>query len=184
MSYEISYRRQAFVMPAATFSHWDDLWLLAEQIGSNNCWELDNRRRARSWQCRAAGAQYEVMAQAVETAAACCGGSLVLAGRRRCEPESYIRAWRRAVAEAADLSEARRLGFAVGLFVRIDPGNAERRHAFETLAKQSMVEPVKQENSEVLTWRFNPGDPDQVRLWAETRSRGPGFRCADIDGPA
>lgn len=122
MSYEISYRRQAFRMPAAQAGNYDDVVFLVEEMGSNNCWEIGNRRRARSWQCTAAGSEWECLADITHCAAACCGGSLVLYGRRRITPEAYIRAWRRGIAAAAPIEEAPRMGFHIALFARICQG--------------------------------------------------------------
>lgn len=37
MGYDISYRRQAFRMPAAQAGHYGDIMFLLEEAGSSNC---------------------------------------------------------------------------------------------------------------------------------------------------
>jgi len=185
MSYDISYRRQAFRMTAAQAGHYDDLVFLIEEAGSSNCWELCSRRRARSWMCLAAGALWECLAEVTRSAAACCGGSLVLYGRRRTAPEAYIRAWRRAAANAAPIEEAGRLGFRIALFTRISEQDAVdgRKYAFDKLTSQSLVVPGRHTDPQGKTsmeWRFDILVPEQVKLWLETRNTG---RSVEADGP-
>ena len=189
MSYEISYRRQAFVMSAAQAGHYDDLLFLVEETGSNNCWEFDNRRRARSWGCLASGAAYECLAEATRLAAACCGGSLVLYGRRPTTPEAYIRAWRKTIAEAEPIQAAPRKGFSLGLFTRMTDLEAEteRKYAFEQLGGQTAIKSRREQNTRsgqpVTEWRFDLHVPEQVKLWYETRTRGRGWYSVDVNGP-
>ena len=189
MSYEISYQRCAFTMPAAQAGHYDDLFFLVEECGSNNCWEIGNRRRARSWQCTVAGARWECLAEITRCAAACCGGSLCLYGRRGTKPETYIRAWRNAVDKAVPVEEACRLGFSLQLFTQMTDEEAAngRKYAFEQLSKQAAVTPRRGEDrisgKEYSQWRFNVTVPEQVKLWLETRVTGRGFRSVDADGP-
>lgn len=189
MSYEISYRRQAFVMPATRAGHYEDLLFLLEECGSNNCWEIDNHRRARSWCCAAAGVEYECLAEITRVAADCCGGSLVLCGRRPTTPEAYIRAWRKEIAGAAPIQDAPRMGFSLGLFTRISDAEAEtdRKYAFEQLRRQSAITPRGDTNSlsgrPYTEWRFDLRLPEQVKLWGETRTGGRGWHSVDVNGP-
>jgi hypothetical protein len=187
MSYEISYRRQVFRIPAAQCGHYDDILFLVEEAGSNNCWEIGNRRRARSWQCTAAGAEWECLAEVTRIAAACCGGSLVLYGRRRSSPEEYIRAWRRAIAGAGPFVEASSFGFGLRLFTRMTESEAAngRKYAFDCLSQQALVSRTQCERDgiEGWEWRFDAGVPEQVKLWRETRAGGPAWRSVDVWGP-
>ena len=182
MSYEISYRRQVFVMPAAEAGRWDDLLFMVEECGSNNCWEIGNRRRARDWYCLATGSESECMAEAARAAAACCGGSLTLSGRSRIRPEAYIRAWRKAVAEAEPARECARYGFSLGLTTRLRDGDSERENARKLLDRQSDIRPQRSEDGGTV-WRFDIRNPEHVRLWMKT---GSGARGADVEvsGPA
>lgn len=190
MSYEISYRRQALRMPAAQAGHYDDVVFLLEEMGSNNCWEIGNRRRARSWACVAAGAEYECLAAVTERAAACCGGSLVLYGRRRTKPEQYIRAWRKTIAEAVSFEQAGREGFHLALFTRISQAEAVdgRKYAFDQLSRQTLVTPGQHADpitdNTAMEWRFDPAVPEQVKLWLDTRRSGRGWHSVDADGPS
>jgi len=189
MSYEISYRRKAFVLPAARAGYWEDIHFLLEEAGSNNCYEFDSNRRARSWECRAAGAPYQCMQEVVTTAAACCGGSLVLGGRRGTTPEGYIRAWRTAVAEAETLNRENLRGYGIELYIAISDSEAEgdRRYAFETLSK--LQEPAGQRRhnalrgTSVTEWRFDLWNPDHVRLWIDNRPGGRGWHSVRASGP-
>jgi hypothetical protein len=189
MSYEISYRRQAFMLTAVQAGHYDDLYFLVEEAGSNNCYELDNRRRSRSWFCLATGALWECLAEVTRCAASCCSGSLVLYGRRRIKPEAYIRAWRKMIAAAVPLDEAHRKGFSVHLFTRVTDEDAKdgRKHAFDCLAKQTLVQPRQGKDEftgrEYTEWRFNAAVPEQVKLWLETKVTGRGFHSVEVHGP-
>ena len=189
MSYEISYRRQAFRMPAFQARHHDDVLFLLEEAGSNNCFEMGSRRRARSWECMAAGAEWECLAEVTRIAAACCSGSLCFYPRRHTTPEMYIRAWRKAIAEAVPFADAGRIGFQMHLFTRISDTNAKdgRKHAFEELTAQTVIVPHRGTNEyqggDYTEWRFNASLPEQVKLWLETRGSGRGFHSVDAYGP-
>ncbi len=190
MSYEISYRRQAFVMPLArTGGHYEEVFFLVEEGGSNNCWEVGNRRRSRGWYCLAAGGRWECLAEATHCAAYSCGGSLVLYGRRNTEPEAYIRAWRKAIAKVVPFDEAGLMGFSLRLFTRLTEEEAAdgRKYAFDTLSKQTLV-PVGQytgpyNGKTAMEWRFDSSVPEQVKLWLETRPGGRGFHSVEVTGP-
>jgi hypothetical protein len=189
MSYEISYRRQAFMLTAARAQHYDDLFFLVEERGSNNCWEIGNRRRARSWDCMAAGAKWECLTDVTSIAAACCGGSLCLYGCRGTTPETYIRAWRKTIAAVSPFEDAPRLGFRLQLFTRISDADArdDRKRAFEQLQGQTVI-PARRDKDEFsgadyTEWRFNAEMPEQVKLWLETKARGRGYLSVDADGP-
>lgn len=187
MSYEISYRRRAFRMTAAEAAHYEETTFLVEEIGSNNCWELGNRRRARSWQCTAVGAEWECLGEVTRMAAACCGGGLVLYGRRRSTPEQYLRAWRKSLSEAIPLDQAPATGFHVHLFTRISETEANngRRYAYDQLNAHPLVNRTETETDDVKVWewRFDTTEPEQVKLWRETRGTGHAHRCVDAWGP-
>ena len=189
MSYEISYRRQAFVLPTHVTGHYDDLFFLLEEHGSNNCYELDNRRRSRSWCCTATGAKWQCLAEVTSVAAACCGGSLCLYGQRGTSPENYIRAWRRALAAALPFMDANCHGFHLQLFTRIfdaDIGES-RKYAAERLDTQTLIAPRRDSdpfnNREFTEWRFDANVPEQVKLWLETKTSGGGFHSVEVYGP-
>ena len=190
MSYEISYRQRAFVIPMArTGGHYDDVFFLVEEVGSNNCIELDSRRRVRNWVCLAAGGRSDCLAEITRCAASCCGGSLQFYGRRDTSPESYIRAWRKALAAALPFDEAPRNGFYLQLFTRISDTDAQeaRRYAFKQASAQTLVAPKRGKDrftdADYTEWRFNAAVPEQVKLWLETRTGGRGFFSVDAAGP-
>jgi hypothetical protein len=189
MSYDISYRRQAFVMKAAQAGNYDDICFLIEGAGSNNVVELHSRRRARSWFCLATGSNWECLAEVTRCASSCCGGSLILYGRRNTEPETYIRAWRNALKTALPFEEAHHRGFSLHLFTRLTQEEATngRKYAFDLLSKQTLVtvgQHTDPFNGKIaMEWRFNAAVPEQVKLWTETRASGRGFKSVDADGP-
>ena len=189
MSYDISYRRRAFVLTAAQAGNYDDVLFLVEEAGSSNCYEIGNRRRSRDWSCMAAGGGSDCLADVTRCAASCCGGSLVLYGCRDTSPESYIRAWRKAIAAALPFGDASHNGFHLQLFVRMTETEAanDRKYAFEMLSKQTLV-PVGQHTDPyngkmAMEWRFSALVPEQVKLWLETRSGGRGFHSVGVCGP-
>ena len=187
MSYEISYRRRAFRMSAAEAGHYEEILFLVEEAGSNNCWELGNRRRARDWGCAAVGSAWECLAHITRTAAACCGGMLALYGRRRTSPEGYIRAWRRAIAAAEPFDRAPAEGFGLRLVTRITEAEAAdgRRRAFDRLVGQTLVPPARRaaNGAGSWEWQFNPAVPEQVKLWLETTGSDRAHRGVEVRGP-
>ena len=190
MSYDISYRRRALIMTAAQAGNYDDVLFLVEEAGSNNCYEIGNRRRSRRWECLTAGAKWECLADVTRCAAACCGGSLRLYGNRDTSPEGYIRAWRKAIAEALPYQEASRNRFYLQLFTRIldaDAARDDRKHAFERMNTQTLVSPKRGTDSwthaEYTEWHFDAAVPEQVKLWLETRAGGRGHHSVEVIGP-
>ena len=185
MSYEISYRRRAFRMSAAEAGDYEELLFLVEEAGSNNCWELGNRRRARDWGCAAVGHQWQCLAQITRTAAACCGGMLALYGRRRSSPEGYIRAWRRAIREAEPFHQAPAAGFGLRLFARITEQEAGegRKHAFDRLSGQTLVRPQRSVRAGAWEWRFDAAVPEQVKLWLDATDTNRAHYGVEVRGP-
>ena len=189
MSYDISYRRRAFVMTAAQAGHYDDVLFLVEEAGSNNCYEIGNRRRSRDWSCLATGARWECLSEVTRCAASCCGGSLVLYGHRDTAPETYIRTWRKTMAAAVPFGNAFHAGFHLQIFTRIPDATAQGdcRHAFERLNAQTVVAPRRGKNewngTEYTEWCFSAAMPVQVKLWLETRDGGRGFKSVEVSGP-
>jgi len=186
MSYEISYRRQAFILPAARAGYYDDICFLIEETGSNNCYEIDNTRRIRDWGCLAAGPVHDCLGAVTRTAASCCSGCLSLNGRRDTTPESYIKEWRRALADAPELTRDNLRGFNLELYVVISAAETvgDRRYAFEALQAQTDVEPLDGHDPDTgrTEWRFNLWDPEQVRLWLDVRLPNPGWKSVRATG--
>jgi hypothetical protein len=184
MSYDISYRRRVFKMTAAQAGHYDDVFFLLEEAGSNNLYECDNRRRVRRWECLATGAYWQCLSAVTICAAACCGGSLCLNGRRDTTPESYIRAWRKALAAAVAYTDAINHGFQLRLYVRISDAEAldSRRRDFETLSAQALVPAHRcqdRSDAECTEWYFD-AVPDQIKLWLATKTNGRGFHSVKV----
>ncbi len=107
MSYEIEYQRIVFVKdPELPLDDWDNkLYAFVEQ-GSSNCYEADTNRRSRSWSLIVAGAPYQIVREICSRAGYTEGGSLTLRGRRT-SPESYLKLWRKCIANAVPVTELR-----------------------------------------------------------------------------
>ena len=108
MSTRIVDRIEAIRFPKETTGHYADRFLVAELGGDNNVRCARTGKRARSWSATAIGQEWEVIGEACRFAASCSGGMTKLRGRAT-KPESYIRAYRKALANAATMAEARRV---------------------------------------------------------------------------
>lgn len=111
MGSTISIARKVVVIPA---KHWAGESILAgfELTAESNCFVASGPHsgaNARSWHCvKLAGQEYNLVAEVVKRASACCGGMLYMRGHRDTQPEQYIKAWRKAIAEKQTMEECRR----------------------------------------------------------------------------
>ena len=125
MSTHIVDRIEAIRFPKETTGHYADLFLVAELGGDNNVRCARTNRRARTWSATAIGEDWAVIGEACRFAASCSGGMTKLHGRVT-KPESYIRAYRKALTNAATMEEARRVK-GLGLTARIRFTEEERK---------------------------------------------------------
>ena len=105
MSTRIVDQIEAIRFPKEITGHYADRFLVAELGGDNNVRCARTNKRARSWYATAIGMEWEVIGKACEIAASCSGGMTKLRGCAT-KPESYIRAYRKALANAKTLEEA------------------------------------------------------------------------------
>lgn len=111
MSTTIDYRREAFYFDRTSqnSSYVDREVLVLTEIGSSNCYDMNNRR-ARDWQIFAYGSAYGVYGEVARHAAAASGGMLVI-GRMGNWSQDYaqdiskvIKAYDKAIKAAAPIT--------------------------------------------------------------------------------
>jgi hypothetical protein len=180
MSTHIVDRIEAIRFPKEATGLCHDDYLVAELGGDNNV--RDNRgRRARSWSATAIGQEWEVIKQACEFAACCSGGMLKLRGRVT-KPEAYIRAYRKALATAATLEEARR-GKGLYLRARIRFTEEEKKSwHFQQLAKTRTPRIETPFGEPQSVFDFDLNSREDTNLWLEHCHRA-GWHNAEVDGP-
>ena len=100
MSVHIVDRIEAIRFPKEVMNHYEDIYLVVELGGDNNVRDMRGRR-ARSWGATCIGSEWQVIGDCCRFAAGCSGGMTKLRGRVT-KPESYIRAYRKAIATAAN----------------------------------------------------------------------------------
>ena len=126
MSTHIVDRIEAIRFPKEITGNYADVFLVAELGGDNNVRCARTDRRARTWSATAIGEEWAVIGQACRFAAGCSGGMTKLHGRVT-KPESYIRAYRKALANAATMEETRRVkGLWLKARIRIDARQTQR----------------------------------------------------------
>lgn len=156
--------------------------IVAELGGDNNVRERDTGRRARDWCATAVGVDWGIIGEAAHIAASCAGGMLRLAKRSNTTPEAYIRAYRRALARALTVEEARAAGMTIKLRLRLFDTD-EDKYARERLDKaghpSSRTDYYK---APATVYEFALADPAQVALWQE-HACGRKWHAAEIDGP-
>ena len=99
MSTHIVDRIEAIRFPKEAINHYEDIYVVVELGGDNNLRRSsDNRRAPLGRTC--IGSEWELIGKCCKFAAACSGGMTKLHGRVT-KPENYIRAYRKALANAA-----------------------------------------------------------------------------------
>jgi hypothetical protein len=83
----------------------DPIYFGFAEYGDSNLIEYGSNRIARSWSLAYLDRDYQFMKRVVSGAAECEGGMLRCSHARYTKPESYIANWRKAMSEAAPLSE-------------------------------------------------------------------------------
>src|SRR5208282_2434461 len=105
MSVHIVDRIEAIRFPAAAIGHYEDVFLVMELGGDNNCTNARTGRRAKSWSATCIGPVWVVVGDCCRLAAGCSGGMTKLRGRVT-TPETYIRAYRKALANSTTMQDA------------------------------------------------------------------------------
>jgi hypothetical protein len=149
-------------------------FIVVHQGGDNNLIDTQTNRRSKSWYPAAIGREWEVLSSACEQAAACCGGCLVLASiGRRTTPEAFIRAYRKALANALTLEQAQRGGLTVQGRVRVLPEMAERARELRALhgVDGLVVYQEKEYGQTYDAMKFSLADPKQAGRWSDVRRK-------------
>ena len=181
MSTHIVDRIEAIRFPKEAIDHYEDIFLVVELGGDNNV--RDNRgRRARSWGATCIGAEWEVVGDCCRFAAGCSGGMTKLRGRVT-TPESYIRAYRKALAKADTIKGAAMWGLHVTGRIRFDRKDKSAAYHLaeaERSGKTPRDESRFGEDRAVI--EFDLTDPADLALWNRCR-HGVGWNNAEVCGP-
>jgi len=161
--------------------HDEDVYLVVELGGDNNVTD-DRGRRARSWGATCIGAEWKVVGDCCRFAAGCSGGMTKLRGRMT-KPEAYIRAYRKALANAASLHDA---AYTRGLIVtgriRFDR-KGKGAYYLEAAIKGGKTPrdvTLYEETRAIID--FDLTDPADLSLWNKCR-HGDGWNNAEVYGP-
>ena len=185
MSTHITDRIEAVRLPKETTGHYCAVFVVAEFGGDTNVRDALTGRRHREWSATAIGPEWEIIRRACERASACPGGCLKLAKRGYTKPESYIRAYRKALKNAADgFGGADNRGLYLTLRTRFtaDESRNGRQYAFDQLAKSKTPTEEERYGEKYLVFNFNR-TPDDLKLWINTLNHQRAWDSVDVHGP-
>jgi hypothetical protein len=180
MSTHIVDRIEAIRFPKLDYER--DVFLVLELGGDNNVTDMRGRR-ARSWGATCIGPEYQVIGDCCRFAAGCSGGMTKLHGRVT-KPEAYIRAYRKAVANAADgLSGARERGLIVTGRIRFDRSDRNAAYHLERAVQGGKTPRDETRYGEArAVIDFDLTDPTDLALWNNCR-HGVGWNNVEVTGP-
>ena len=171
----------AVKFPQANTSYLADVWMLLEEGGDNNCYNVATGRRAKHWACIAVGQSFNVLATVCERAAACPGGSMRLAKAQYTEPEAYIRWWRRAIAKPISMFDLQFMGIRAQLVIDVPTAEAEwHQYTIENAMRGFVREPeIVREwaGDERLRWTVRETNPLELNLWANLATKTAWQKC-------
>lgn len=182
MSTHIVDRIEAIRFPKEAIDHYEDIFLVVELGGDNNV--RDNRgRRARSWGATCIGPEWQIIGECCRFAAGCSGGMTRLHGRQT-TPESYIRAYRKALANATGLQGALvTRGLHVAGRIRFDREDSRAIYHLKEAEKAGKVARYDNCCGEGRdTIDFNLANPADLALWFRCH-HGVGWNNAEVSGP-
>ena len=182
MSTHIVDRIEAIRFPKNAIDHYEDVYLVLELGGDNNV--RDQRgRRARSWGATCIGPEWGVIGECCRFAAGCSGGMTKLHGRRT-TPESYIRAYRKALANAADgLKGAAERRLHVTGRIRFDRADRNAVYHLEEAVKGGKTPRDETRYGEArAVVDFDLHNPADLALWFKCH-HGVGWNNAEVSGP-
>lgn len=185
MSTHITDRIEAVKLAKESTGCVDDFYIVMELGGDTNVRSADTGRRARHWCVTAVGMEWHVIREATERAAACAGGCLKLAGRGVTTPESYIRAYRKALASAAlglQGAAARQLSVTGRLRFTDEDKRIYSGDRWRELNQRKAPRQTTEYGVEYTEFVLDLRDRDDVRLWVELQ-HGPAWHNATVSGP-
>ena len=185
MSTHMTDRIEAVRFRAADTHHrfGDDVYLLCELGGDSNCFDHSGRR-ARDWSATIAGCEWRVVQEACKWAADCAGGMLRLTGRGDTKPEAYIRAYRKAMANAAEgFAGAGQRGLIITPRIRyaVEETTNGEKYEYTELCKCRTPEDVTIYGHAFKVFSIDASKPEDLQLWAE-RLRTPAWNSAEVYG--
>ncbi len=181
MSTHIVDRIEAIRFPAEVTGRYRDEYLVCELGGDNNVRCARTNRRARTWSATAIGEEWEVIGRACQFAAACAGGGTKLHGRQT-KPESYIRAYRKALATAATMEEARQKGIGLTARIRIFDEEEQKWRINELHKKGKTPRKAEEYGKTYIEFTFDLSQPADLALWLDNH-HGPAWHNAEVYGP-
>jgi hypothetical protein len=184
MSTHVVDRIEAVRFPKEIFSNWPwAKYLVCELGGDNNCRNSRNGRRAKDWSATAIGEEYHIIYRACELAASCSGGMTKLRGRLT-KPESYIRAYRKALANAVDYTDAQRVkGLIIAPRIRFKEGDDTGKWHYDDLITIGRTpKAISRWGENFKVFEFDLDKPEEVAMWLG-HCFGPVWNCAEIFGP-
>ena len=180
MSTHIVDRIEAIRFPKEITGNYADVFLVAELGGDNNVRCARTDRRARTWSATAIGEEWSVIGQACRFAAGCSGGMTKLHSRVT-KPESYIRAYRKALANAATMEETRRVkGLWLKARIRIEDRNGW--HYKELQEAGRTPRETTEYGTAYAIFDFDLSKPEELALWLK-HCHGSGWNNAEVSGP-
>jgi hypothetical protein len=182
MSVHIVDRIEAVRFPKEAIDHYEDIYLVVELGGDNNV--RDQRgRRARSWGATCIGPEWQVIGDCCRFAAACSGGMTKLHGRVT-TPESYIRAYRKALANATGLQEAATRGLSVTGRIRFDRSDKSAAYHLKEAEKAGKtIRDIDFWGEPRAVVEFNLADAADLALWFKCQ-HGVGWNNVEVRGPS
>jgi len=182
MSTHIVDRIEAIRFLAAENGHYEDMFVVVELGGDNNCIDLRGRR-ARSWGATCIGPGWQVIGDCCRFAAGCSGGMTKLRGRQT-TPEAYIRAYRKALASAANGLQgaaSRNIQITARIrFARNDKNAAY--HLAEAVKAGKTPREVTRFDETMDVVDFDLHNPADMSLWLHCR-HGAGWNNCEVRGP-
>ena len=176
-------RIEAVRFPKESIGHYEDVYLVVELGGDNNV--RDNRgRRARSWGATCIGPDWEVIGECCRKWACSCSGGMTKLRGRQTKPESYIRAYRKALADAAlgiGGAACRQLHLTGRIrFDRKDKSGAY--HLQEAVKGGKTPRDETRYGEERAVVDFNLTDPAELALWFRCQ-HGVAWNNVEVRGP-
>jgi hypothetical protein len=182
MSTHIVDRIEAIRFPAEATGHYADRFLIVELGGDNNLRRASDNRRARSWSAMTIGEEWEVIGTACRLAASCSGGMTKLHGRAT-KPESYIRAYRKALANASTMETARQeKGLSLTARIRFNADDRKGWHYKELVKKGRTPQETTEYGTAYAIFKFDLSCPEELTLWL-AHCHGNGWNNAEVCGP-
>jgi len=182
MSTHIVDKIEAVRLSQEATGHYEDIFLVMELGGDNNVRDMRGRR-ARDWGMTCIGPEWQVIGDCCRFAAGCSGGMTKLRGRQT-KPEAYIRAYRKALANAADgLQGAASRNIHVTARIRFARNDKNAAyHLAEAVKGGKTPREVTRFDETMDVVDFDLNNPADLKLWLSCR-HGSGWNNAEVCGP-